>query len=294
MTVHRKALGKGLDALFGPVEEDRETSGENTTGRRIITVPVNDISPNREQPREMFNEAAMEELKESIRENGVLEPPIVRRTGDFFELVAGERRLRAVKELGFQTIEVILMEVESDEKMLVLSLIENIQREDLNAIEEGKAYEHIMKRMKLTQEEIASVVGKSRSAVANTIRLLNLSPGVQDMVSDGSLAPGSARALLAVENQQLQLKLARKIASENLSSRKAEELVKKKLAETATPPSTREKSPFIEDIRVDIQRVLGTEVKILGKEERGKIAIEYYSRDDLMRILETIKSHSTD
>lgn len=292
--MHRKALGKGLNALFGPVEEDRETSGEKTTGRRIITVPVNDISPNRVQPREMFDEAAMEELKESIRENGVLEPPIVRRTGDFFELVVGERRLRAAKELGFQTIEVILMEVESDEKMLVLSLIENIQREDLNAIEEGKAYEHIMKRMKLTQEEIASVVGKSRSTVANTIRLLNLSPRVQDMVSDGSLAPGSARALLAVENDQLQLKLARKIASENLSSRKAEELVKKKFAETATPPRAREKSPFIESIRVDIQRVLGTEVKILGKEERGKIAIEYYSRDDLLRILETIKSRSTD
>ena len=287
--MHRKALGKGLEALFSSSLQD-EITDEVTAGRRIITVPVNDIIPNREQPRVQFSEEAMEDLKKSIVENGILEPPVVRRRGDFFELVVGERRFRAAKALNFDTIEVIVMDVESDEKMLVLSLIENIQREDLNAIEEGKAYHQIMNKMNLTQEDVASVVGKSRSAVANTMRLLNLSERVQSMVSDGTLAPGSARALVPVEDVELQYKLAKKISSGGLSSRKAEALVKQALSENSKDGAPKKQlSPFVENIREDIQRILGTEVKIKGNEDKGKIEIDYYSQDDLSRILESIK-----
>ncbi len=290
--MHRKALGKGLDALFNS-NLTREALGEEKIAtRRIITVPINDIIPNREQPRERFSEEAMEELKKSIAENGILEPPIVRRTDDFFELVAGERRFRAAKELNFETIEVILMDVESDEKMILLSLIENIQREDLNAIEEGKAYQQIMNTMNLTQEALASLVGKSRSGVANTMRLLNLSEQVQSLVSDSSLAPGSARALVPIDDEKLQYKLARKIASGNLSSRQAESLVKRALSHI--PPTALKKhlSPFMENTRVDIQRIMGTEVRIKGDDDKGKIEIDYYSSEDFERIIEAIKGGS--
>jgi len=289
--MHRKALGKGLDALFGasPTEQVAETTAGE---RRIITVSVNDIIPNRKQPRQTFSDEAMEELKRSITENGILEPPIVRRKDDFYELVAGERRFRAAKELDHETIDVILMEVESDDKMLVLSLIENIQREDLNAIEEAKACRHIMDSMDVTQEELAEIVGKSRSAVANTLRLLSLTEPVRAMVRDGVLAPGSARPLVTVQDKVLQQKLARKIAADGLSARKAESLVKRALNDEQNILQRKELSPFLHVIRDDIQRLLGTEVKLKGDDGKGKIEIAYYSRDDLERILETLKGGS--
>ncbi|MCD6308211.1 MAG: ParB/RepB/Spo0J family partition protein, partial [Candidatus Latescibacteria bacterium] len=192
--MQRKALGKGLEALFGSTAEE---SGPGVSSvPRIVTVPVKDIVPNRNQPRERFSDDAMEDLKRSIAENGVLEPPVVRRNGEVFELIAGERRFRAVKALGNDTIDVIVMDMESDEKALVLSLVENIQRENLNAIEEARACRKIMENMEITQEELADIVGKSRSAVANTLRLLSLPDEIQGMVKNGELAPGSARALI--------------------------------------------------------------------------------------------------
>ncbi len=162
--MQRKALGKGLEALFRTTAEDQETDKGNSR-QRIINIPLNDIIPNRNQPRERFSDEAMEDLKQSIAENGIIEPPIVRRKDEFYELIAGERRFRAAKELNFETIDVILMDVESDDKILVLSLIENIQREDLNAIEEGKAYQQIMNRMGITQEKLAGIVGYSQLAL---------------------------------------------------------------------------------------------------------------------------------
>ncbi len=286
--MQRKALGKGLEALFGSYDNEPQ-SDENASARKIITIPLNDIIPNRYQPREAFTEEAMEELKKSIAENGILEPPIVRRNGDYYELVAGERRYRAAKELNFGDIDVILMDVESDDKMLVLSLVENIQREDLNAIEEAGAYRQIMNRMSITQEELAGIVGKSRSAVANTLRLLALPVEIQKMVSDGVLAPGSARTLVTVPEKDLQYKLARRISKEGLSARKAEALVKRAISQTSKMPSQKELSPFLNAIREDLQRILGTEVKMKGDEGKGRIEIAYYSRDDLERILETLK-----
>ncbi|MDP2983819.1 MAG: ParB/RepB/Spo0J family partition protein [Candidatus Latescibacter sp.] len=284
--MHRKALGKGLDALFKSSEEHTD---EKQTGRRILLVPLNDIIPNSEQPRERFSEETMEELKRSIAENGILEPPIVRRKGDFFELIAGERRYRAARELKLDSIEVIVMEVKAEEQMLILSLIENIQREDLNAVEEAKAYEQIQNRMQSTQDDLARIVGKSRSAVANTLRLLSLTERVQDMVREGVLAPGSARALVTVSDAELQHRLAVKISSEGLSARKAEELVKHTLKKSEKPIPSKVKSLFLEQIGEDLQRLFGTVVKIKGDEIKGKLEIEYYSQDDLERILDIVK-----
>ncbi len=285
--MHRKALGKGLEALFS--QSLGNGSADETASRRIMSVPTRDIIPNRSQPRESFDETAMEELKASIRENGILEPPIVRRKGDFFEMIAGERRLRAAKELNFDTIEVIVMEVDSEDKMLVLSLIENIQREDLNAIEEANAYAHIMTSMNLTQDQLSGIVGKNRSTVANTMRLLNLSKPVKDLVIEGSLAPGSARALLPVTSDMLQLTLARKIAAQGLSTRKAEALVKQALSEHARKAPSPELPPDIEQARLELQRIVGAEVRIFGNGSKGKIEIPYHSEDDFTRIVESIR-----
>ena len=285
--MHRKALGKGLEALFRS-ESDILEEGLPSS-RKIVTVPLKDIMPNHEQPRERFSEEAMEDLKRSIVENGILEPPVVRRKGDFFELIAGERRYRAARELNLESIEVIVMDVESDEKMLILSLIENIQREDLNAIEEARAYRQIIDRMDATQEDLSRIVGKSRSAVANTLRLLSLPDRIQKMVSEGVLAPGSARALASVEDPEIQYRLASKIASEGLSARKAEELVRNALTRERSTSGAKPASIFLERIREDLRRFLGTEVKIRGNESKGKIEIEYYSGDDLERIIDSFR-----
>ena len=286
--MHRKALGKGLDALFKSDYLD-EISETGTPTRRIISVPIKDVLPNPEQPREKISDTALEELKRSIAENGILEPPIVRRKGEFFEIVAGERRVRAARELGFETIEVILMDVDSDEKMLVLSLIENIQREDLNAIEEARAYHQIMTRMKITQEELANVVGKNRSTVANTIRLLSLPEDVQAMIGEGVLAPGSARALVAVQDEEIQIRLAKKIASEKLSAREAESLVKRTLSHKPRVSPPKSMSPVIEEVRENLQRRYGTSIKIKGDEKKGKIEIAYHSKDELETILDALR-----
>ena len=285
--MHRKALGKGLEALFPTNGE--QLAEDRSAARKIIIVPLKDIMPNSEQPRERFSEEAMEDLKLSIAENGILEPPVVRRKGDFFELITGERRYRAARELNLETIEVIVMDVKSDEKMLVLSLIENIQREDLNAIEEANAYRQIMERMEATQDDLSRIVGKSRSAVANTLRLLNLPDRVQDMIREGKLAPGSARALVPVEDSDIQYKLAVKIAHEGLSARNAEELVRHTLSHIPRHEPKKPPSVFLEHIREDLQRVLGTVVRIKGDEAKGRVEIEYYSADDLERIIETFR-----
>jgi ParB family transcriptional regulator, chromosome partitioning protein len=285
--MHRKALGKGLEALFR-TESDILEEGRPSS-RKILTVPLKDIMPNHEQPRERFSEEAMEDLKRSIVENGILEPPVVRRKGDFFELIAGERRYRAARELNLESIEVIVMDVEGDEKMLILSLIENIQREDLNAIEEARAYRQIIDRMDATQEDLSRIVGKSRSAVANTLRLLSLPDRIQKMISEGVLAPGSARALAPVEDPEIQYRLASKIASEGLSARKAEELVRTALTRERSAAGAKPASIFLERIREDLRRFLGTEVKIRGNESKGKIEIEYYSGDDLERIIDSFR-----
>ncbi|MFC1607039.1 ParB/RepB/Spo0J family partition protein [Candidatus Latescibacterota bacterium] len=289
--MHRKALGKGLDALFDSSYQDDITE-TTSAGKHILSVAINDIIPNPKQPRERIPVDSLDELKRSIEENGILEPPVVHRKGNFFELIAGERRFRAAKELNYEKIDVIVMNVESDDQVLVLSLIENIQREDLNAIEEGKAYHQIMERMKLTQEELAKVVGKNRSTVANMLRLLSLPDSIKSMVCEGQLAPGSARALVPIQDEEAQLKLARKIIAEGLSARSAETLVKRTLSHKPRVSSPKTISPVVESIRENLQRQYGTSVKIKGDDAAGKIEIAYHSKDELEGLLDALRGDS--
>lgn len=289
----RKALGKGLDALFTQDETEVQVpEREAARGRRIMSVALGDLVPNASQPREHFSDDSLEELKQSIKENGILEPPVVRRKGDFFEIIAGERRYRAARELGLDSIDVIVMDEVTDDQVLVLSLIENIQRENLNALEEARAYRQIMEKMDLTQEGLSAVVGKSRSTIANTLRLLSLSERVQNLVFNGELAPGSARPLITVEDHDLQYRLARKIADNGMSARQAEDLVKKSLNPALKKKTAQSLPPIVEEVRADIQRRFGTAVMIRGSEKRGKIEIPYNTMSELEDILEILKGDS--
>lgn len=278
--MQKKALGKGLSALIPERYEERE--------EKVSYVNVERIKPNPFQPRENFDQRRLEELISSIKEKGVLQPVIVRHKDVDYELIAGERRLRAAKALGMEEVPVIVKDV-SDVDVLELSLIENIQREELNPIEEAKAFKRLTDEFGFSQEEVAKVVGKERATISNTIRLLGLPKRVQEMVANGELTMGHARALLALSGEHTILKLANRIAHKGLSVRETENIVSKKksaVLETKVPKARDHKVMFFEE---ELQRVLGTRVKILDGKKRGKIEIDYYSLEDLERIYNFIK-----
>ena len=280
----RKALGRGLEALIPDLPDDQE-------GRQsVLQVPIDRISANPYQPRQSFDQARLDELARSILEKGVIQPVTVRRKngqGDY-ELIAGERRLRAARQTGYQTIPAIVMAVSSSEEMMELSLIENIQRDDLNPVHEALAYLRLQEECHLTQEEVATRVGKNRTTVANTLRLLKLPSEVQKCLLADEIAMGHARALLGLENRAEQAELCRQIVKKGLSVRKVEELVKKRYEEKreSTPARKPHDLAAAESI---MQRMLGTKVNINRRQRKGKIEIEFYSTDDLNRILELLK-----
>jgi ParB family chromosome partitioning protein len=278
--MQKKALGKGLSALIPERYEERE--------EKVSYVNLERIKPNPFQPRENFDQKKLEELISSIKEKGVLQPVIVRHKDVDYELIAGERRLRAAKALGMEEVPVIVKDV-SDVDVLELSLIENIQREGLNPIEEAKAFKRLTDEFGFSQEEVAKVVGKERATISNTIRLLGLPKRVQGMVANEELTMGHARALLAISGEHTILKLANRIIHNGLSVREAENIVSKKksaVLETKIPKARDHKVMFFEE---ELQRVLGTRVKILDGKKRGKIQIDYYSLEDLERIYNFIK-----
>ena len=278
--MQKKVLGKGLSALIPGRTEERE--------ERVSYVTLERIKPNPFQPRENFDKRRLDELVSSIREKGVLQPVIVRfRDGDY-ELIAGERRLRAAKEIGMEEVPVIVKDV-SDVDVLELSLIENIQREELNPIEEAKAFQRLIDEFEFTQEEVAKAVGKERATISNTIRLLGLPKRAQEMVSIGELSMGHARALLGLSGEHTILKLANRIARNGLSVREVEAIVSRRRAAripVETPKSRDHKVMFFEE---ELQRTLGTKVKIQHGKKRGKIQIDYYTPEDLERIYSLIK-----
>lgn len=276
----KRGLGKGLSALI-PMEEKRE---EN-----ILEISLKEIVANKNQPRKDFDENKIEELATSMKQHGVLQPIILREKGSKYELVAGERRWRAAAKAGLDTIPAIVKEF-SDADVMEIALIENLQREDLNPLEEALAYKTLMDEFGLTQEELSKRVGKSRSQIANTVRLLNLEQEIQNLVLEDLLTAGHARALLALQEKKERIKLAKKISEENLSVRQTEEIVKAFSKEVKKKRQQREKeiNPVIIDITEKLQRTLGTRVKVKGSEKKGKIEIEFYSGDELERILETI------
>lgn len=280
--MNRKALGRGLSALLG--EETAKASGEI-----FLEIDLELIKPNAEQPRTRFTESNLEELSQSIIANGVVQPIVVRRKGSEYEIVAGERRWRASQRAGLQKIPAIIKEV-SDEKLLELALIENIQRQELNAIEEAKAYRKLIDTVGLTQEMVAGRVGKDRSFIANYLRLLKLPDDIQNLVSEEKLSVGHARALLTVDSADIQRKIARNIIEMSLSVRETEKSVKR-LAKNEDEVVENKQVKLKNDANVKaaetkLRRKYGTQVKILpdGRGTGGKIELEYYSEADLDRI----------
>lgn len=284
MNKNQRGLGRGLDALFA--------GGNNEEEQPIVhNIAIDKISPNAFQPRRVFDPEALNELANSISQYGILQPIVLRKKEKGYEIVAGERRWRASKEAGMHEIPAIVKEY-TDGEMTEIALIENIQREDLNAIEEALAYRRLMDELSLTQEEVGRKVGRSRSLVANMVRLLNLDPKVQDYVSRGTLSIGQARPLLALETSELQLEAAEIIIEEDLSARGAEELVRRML-ETAkqvkqpTKPAE-EKEIFLVEAEDRLKLILGTQVKIKPGKVKSKIEIEFYSPEDFDRIVDIL------
>ena len=274
-----KKLGKGLSALI-PKKMSASESFE-----AVSKIKIEKIKPNRSQPRKKFDSEKLNELKNSIKEKGIIQPVIVRTAQDGYELIAGERRFRAVKELGFTEIPAIVKEV-NDADSLELSLIENIQREELNPIEEANAYKELMEKFSFSQDEISKAVGKDKSTVSNTLRLLTLPQLLQDYISDVLLTIGHAKAILALPTERSRIRFSKRIMKNSLSVRQAEELIKQRLQKTHKKRA--DKDAHLARIEEDLQHHLGTRVRVIHGKKRGRIEIFYYSNEDLDRILDKI------
>jgi len=287
--MERRALGKGLGALI----PEKNINVDNAVHKEeIIYVQSGKIKANPFQPRENFNQQSIEELAQSIKEKGVIQPLLVRRRGDDYELIAGERRLRAANSLGLNEIPIIVREV-SDQDSLELALIENIQREGLNPIEEAHAYQHLIDKFKVTQEKISEVLGKARVSVTNTLRLLKLPHEIQEEMKKGRISFAHGRALLEIEDANHQRLLAQDIITKGLSVRELESLIK-----TRRPKNFKRKmgqsqrEPLVVVLEEQLQHALATKVRINKRKKRGNINIEFYSSEDLERIVNVIKGGS--
>lgn len=293
-----RGLGKGLDSLIpnalGETKTKKETTikskTETTEGKEPQTlVKITKVEPNREQPRKNFDEDALQELADSIKQFGLLQPILVQNRKDYYEIIAGERRWRAAKLAGLKEVPVIIRNY-TEQEIVEISLIENIQREDLNPIEEAQAYKRLLTEFHLKQDEVAERVSKSRAAVTNSIRLLKLNEEVQRMVVDEMISTGHARALLAVENPEEQYNLAQRIFDEKLSVRDVEKLVKN-LHKPAKPKKVDDKTMQViyQDIEEKLKQKLGRKVIVTSKGEgSGKIEIEFYNHEDLDRLLDVL------
>lgn len=281
----KKGLGRGLSALIPAAEPKAEPRGESST----LEVAVDRITPSPFQPRRTFDEGKIEELAASIRNQGIIQPLVVRPKGDNFELIAGERRWRAALKAGLTRVPVVVRNAD-DHEALQLALVENLQREDLNPIEEANGYKRLQEEFQWSQEEMAERVGKSRPAIANSIRLLGLPAEVQQEVSAGNLPAGQARALLGLHTEPLILSACREIIAKGLSTRETEKMVRHLLMGRKRRRPVPLIDPDLKSIVEDLQRSLGTRVRLLPKARsaKGKIEIEYYTLADLERIIQTI------
>ena len=291
MAVKKSGLGKGLDSLIA--DKTPKQKKENTEG--AILMNITKVEPNREQPRKKFDEDALLELSESIKQFGVLQPLLVQERDDYYEIIAGERRWRAAKLAGLKEVPVIIKKL-TEQQIMEISLIENIQREDLNPIEEAQAYKRLLTEFNLKQDEVAERVSKSRTAVTNAMRLLKLDDRVQQMVIDEMLTTGHARALLGINDIEKQYITAQKIFDEKLSVRDTEKLVKNIQSEKKEKKEEPYKiDPQLEIIYRDLEEqmkgILGTKVYINSKNEKsGKIEVEYYSQEELDRIIDLFRT----
>ena len=275
----KKGLGKGLGALIASAET--EDSG-------VRELKINEIEPNSGQPRKHFNDEKLAQLAESIKQHGVVQPLIVQRDGNTYKIVAGERRWRASRLAGLQNVPVIIREL-SNKQVMEIALIENLQREDLNPIEEAEAYERLMEEFGMTQEEISTTVGKSRPAIANSVRLLTLQDKIKNMVISGEISSGHARTILSIEDRDVQLKAVEEVIRKELNVRETELLVKRL---TTKKVSKKSKAADIEYLALEerFREIFGTKVKIINNKKNGKILIEYYSIDELDRIINIVEN----
>ena len=310
MAGKKSGLGRGLDALFPEktvqskpktvktvkeekkvaVDTKKSSQQETSNGERMMKISM--IEPNREQPRKKFDEDALQELSESIKQYGILQPLLVSDKKDYYEIVAGERRWRAAKMAGLKEVPVVVKEF-STQEIVEISLIENIQREDLNPVEEAMAYKRLIDEFHLKQDEIAERVSKSRTAVTNSMRLLKLDSRVQQMMVDEMISAGHARAILAISDPEQQYNAAMKVFDEKLSVRETEKLVKSILTPTKKKPvvSNPTEDAIYESLEEKMKGIMGTKVSIQRKKNnKGKIEIEYYSRDELERIIDLFES----
>ena len=289
-TKKKSALGKGLGSLIP--ESDKSTSKKDADGSKgQVTIKITEIEPNSEQPRKKFDEDKLIELSESIKQHGILVPLLVQKRDGYYEIIAGERRWRAAKMAGEKEVPVIVMEL-TDQEFVEISLIENIQREDLNPIEEALAYKRLLEEFNLKQDELAEKVSKSRTAIANSIRLLKLNNEVQQMVIDDMITTGHARALLSLDTEK-QFNIAQKIFDEKMSVRETERLVKRELEDKKESKKKAEKEQLIllyKDLSEQLKQKLGTKVSILPKDDKsGKIEIEYYTSEELEKFIDILK-----
>ena len=278
----KTGLGKGLDALFGPVPEE-EKQKENDILRNL---KITEVEPNRNQPRKNFNQEALEELAESIKEYGLIQPIIVTEKDGYYSIIAGERRWRACKLAGLEEIPVIVRE-DDEKKNNEIALIENIQREDLNPFEKALGIRHLMEKYGMTQEQVAKKLGKSRSSIANTVRILNLDERVINLALEGKLSEGHCKSLMAIDDNERQFQMANYIIESGDSVREAEK--KMKVRKKVSKKQDNKYIPIYRDIEDTFQGFFGTKVKLDAGEKKGKIIIQYSSNDDLERILGLLK-----
>lgn len=296
----KHGLGRGLGALIPdnkvvdtstniPIKEIK-VDNKNDKEKSLL-MSINKIKANTKQPRKNFDNDKIDTLASSIKQHGIIQPLLVRRDRSEYIVIAGERRWRAAKKIGLKEVPVIVVEDIDDKKVLELSLIENIQREDLNPIEEALAYEELKSKFSLTQEQLSERIGKSRTAITNCLRLLNLDVRVQEYIIDGIISEGHGRTILAMDDKEIQYKIAQKIIDEDLSVRETERLIKVlKEGKKEKEPKEKEFSPYFKDIENRLQDHFGTKVSLsCNNKQKGKIQIEYYSQDELQRILEILK-----
>ncbi|HEX6049774.1 MAG TPA: ParB/RepB/Spo0J family partition protein [Gemmatimonadaceae bacterium] len=297
-----RRLGRGLEALIGATPTSSAAVGPATIGPEspLRTLSISRIRPNPFQPRREFHEADLAQLEASLRETGLLQPITVRAVDDHYELVAGERRLRAATRLGWTEIPAIVKDFD-DRALLTLALVENLQRADLNPIEEAEGYARLIAEFALTQQDVANVVGKDRSTVANSLRLLNLPASVRRMLQDGHLTVGHARALLALPNERMMVDVARETVAKSLSVRDVERIVKQRTTPARQPNAASPEKPSparaaeVRRLTDRLRRRLQTDVTLeISEKDRGELRIAFYSADDLNRLIELITGHNED
>jgi ParB family chromosome partitioning protein len=300
----KNRLGRGLDSLLGggfdgvindapvaerPKPQTVEPAPQKTSGEEVLQIPVEKLFANTKQPRKRFEKKALEELSLSIQEQGIIQPIIARKIDNKYEIIAGERRWRASQLVGLEKVPVLIKDTDP-KKALELALIENIQRENLNPVEEAEAYVQLIKSYGLTQQEVAQKVGKERATIANSVRLLALGREIREMIESADISVGHAKVLMSVEDPAEQRKLAQQIARKKLSVRAVEQILKKKAKEQPASPAEKVTNSLVSKLSEDLQKSLGTKVHIDYKQGKGKIQIQFYSDDQLNQLAERFTS----